>query len=123
MSYEPPPGAYPPPPPGPPGQPGQPGQPAWSPYGQRPQSSQKAIVALTLGCVSILLDCLCGPLGLIAAIAAIILGILARKEIARSGGVQTGNGMAVAGIATGAVSIVLVIALLVTWIVFRTTHS
>jgi putative exporter of polyketide antibiotics len=91
MSYD-----APPPPPPPPGGYGQYG----GGYAQ-PQTSKKAIWALVLGIVS-LICC-----GLIAGIPALILGNSAKKEIAASGGAQTGAGMAQAGVILGIISIVL----------------
>lgn len=77
--YPPPGGGYPPP--------GGPGD-----YG--PRTNQKAIVSLVTGIAGILC---CGPLG----IAAIIFGVMARKEIDQSGRMQTGSGLAMAGIILG----------------------
>lgn len=116
MSYDPPPGGYPPPPPPPAS-----GPYGGAPYVQQPKNSQKAIIALVLGCVSVLGACLCGPLGLIGGIAAIVLGVLARAEIARSEGTIVGNGMAIAAIATGALGTVAFLALIV--VVLVSTHS
>ena len=50
---------------------------------------------------------------MILAILGIVFGILARKEIAASAGQQKGEGMALAGIITGAAAIVLVVIVLV----------
>ena len=55
---------------------------------------------MILGIVGTLLCCL------LAGIPAIILGYIARKEIAASGGMQQGRGMATAGIILGIVGIV-----------------
>ena len=71
MSYTPPP----PPPPGPGG------------YAM-PQTNQKALWSMILGILS-LVCC-----GLLAGIPALILGNSAQKEIAASGGAQSGEGMA-----------------------------
>ncbi|MGH3457378.1 DUF4190 domain-containing protein [Aeromicrobium sp.] len=107
------PGAQPPPPPGgppppPPAPPGQPWQPSASAYGQpgAPGSvptNQKAIWALVLGIVGLV----CCGIGIVTAIPALIVGILARKEIGASGGTQAGSGMAIAGIILGIVGIIL----------------
>ena len=82
-----------PPPPGGPGQYG-------GGYAQ-PQTNKKSIWALVLGIVS-LICC-----GIFAGIPALILGNSAKKEIAASGGAQTGAGMAQAGVILGIISIVL----------------
>ncbi len=92
-----PPGAYPPgwygaSPPGP-----------YAGYGYYPvpqQTNSYAIAALVLSIVS-----LCG----IGSVLGIIFGLRARREIAASGGMQTGDGMALAGIIVGAVTLGLVV--------------
>ena len=58
-----------------------------------------------------------GPLccGIFTAIPALILGIMARKEIDASGGSQSGRGMAIAGIILGIVGIVLSLAIIAFW--------
>lgn len=92
MSYsEPPPPSY-----------GAPQQPA---YGGPPKNSGKAVAALVTGVVGLVTFC-CG-LFVVAGSAAIVLGFLARKEIAASGGRLTGNGMALAGIVLGVVEVVM----------------
>jgi hypothetical protein len=109
-SYPPPPPAgYPPPPPGygvPPGYPppaygapgwGQPGYGGPAPYGGQPRTSTLAIVAL-VGAF------FCSPVG-------IICGIIALGQIKRTG--EGGRGLAIAGIAIGAVSILLFVVALV----------
>lgn len=80
----PPPGGYPPPAPG--------------GYGQPPaKNSTKAIVGLVLGIVS-LLCC-----GLFTGIPAIIVSVIAKKEINSSNGQQTGGALATAGLVLGIV--------------------
>jgi len=86
MSYTPPP----PPPPGPGG------------YGYPvPQTNQKAMWSMILGIVSIVCC------GIFAGIPALILGSSAKNEITASGGMQTGEGMAKAGVILGWISIAL----------------
>jgi putative exporter of polyketide antibiotics len=88
MSY-----AGPPPPPDPSGGYG---------YGYaQPKTNQKAIWALVLGILG-LVCC-----GFIAGIPAVILGNSAKKEIAASGGAETGAGMAQAGFVLGIIAIAL----------------
>jgi hypothetical protein len=90
MSYTPPP---PPPPPGP----------GYGGYGYAaPQTNKKAVWALVTGILSIVC---CGPLGIVA----IILGRGAEREIAFSGGAQTGAGMAKAGFVLGIVGLALAV--------------
>lgn len=101
-------GSPPPPPPpnpwqAPPPAYGQPGVPVGS------ATNQKATWALILGIL--------GPFccGIFTAIPALILGIVARKEIDASGGSQTGRGMAIAGIILGIVGIVVSVLFIVFW--------
>jgi hypothetical protein len=85
--------SYPPPPPPPPDAGG---------YGYAaPRTNNKAIWALVLGILS-LVCC-----GVFAGIPALVLGNMAKNEIDASGGVQSGRGMAVAGLVLGIVSVVL----------------
>ena len=67
----------------------------------QPRTNQKATWALVTG----ILGMVC--CGLVAGVPALILGIIAKKEIAASGGAQSGSGMAQAGIILGVISIVL----------------
>lgn len=80
--------------------------------GLPPKTSGKAITSLATGIVSLPAIC-CWPLGVVLGILGIVFGILARKDIAASAGQQKGDGMALAGIITGAISIVLIIIVLV----------
>lgn len=71
----------------------------------------KATAALVTGIASLILSWCCF-LGL-GGIVAIALGVRARKEIAASGGTQQGDGLALAGIITGAIGVVLGLLVLV----------
>jgi hypothetical protein len=71
----------------------------------------KATAALVTGIASLVLSWCCG-LG-VAGVVAIVLGVKARREIAMSGGRQQGDGMALGGIITGAVAVVLGLLVLV----------
>lgn len=101
-------GGYTPPPPGggyPPaggGYPPQPGYPG-APYGGAPRQNQKALWSLIIGILSIPMGCY-ACLGWVG-IAAIILGGNAKKEIAASMGMQTGDGQAKAGVICGWVGV------------------
>jgi hypothetical protein len=75
-----------------------------------PRTSQKAIWALVTGLIGLIC---CSPAGIVA----LILGNSAKKEIATSGGAQTGAGMAQAGVILGIIAIVLMI---LTGILFAT---
>lgn len=114
MSYPPPPppggGGYPPPPPGAGGY-GQPGG-----YAQ-PQSNKKALWSMILGIVSIVCC------GILAGIPALILGNIAKKEIAAAGGMQSGGGMAKAGVILGIISIALTIIYIILYVTGVMTFS
>ena len=104
MSYTPPP---PPPPPGPGGY-------------ATPQTNQKALWSMILGILSIV------ACGLLAGVPALILGGSAKKEIAASGGAQSGEGMATAGVVLGWISVaisVLVVILFITLGAFATSTT
>ena len=76
-----------------------------SPYGGAPQASPRntlAIWSMVLGFVSVPFTCLCG-VGVVLGLAAIVLGWRAKEA-------PTGRGMAIAGIVTGAISVVLIVA-------------
>lgn len=74
-------------------------------YGGVPQSNNKALWSMIIGIVSIPLIC-CSCFAWIG-IAAIVLGNQAKREIAASGGMQTGEGQAKAGVILGWVGVVL----------------
>jgi len=80
-------------------------------YGAPPPNDGKAVTSLVFGILSLVC------FGIIAAIPAIVLGLLARRDIERSGGALGGNGLANTGIALGAVSSVISIASLVLLII------
>ena len=104
---------YPPPPPPPPGDDqgqgwGTPHPPPPN-YGypqgyaqQPPKTSPMAVTALVTGILG-LVCCGCG----VFSIAALVFGVLGKKEIAESNGAKTGAGMAQAGFILGIVGIVL----------------
>lgn len=106
-------GTPPPPPPG--GVPGWP--PPVGPAG--PVQNQKALAALILGLISIPFMFCCGCLGVGTGIASLICGILGRREIQASGGTQTGDGMALAGIIIGIIAIAVSILMTVLMVVLN----
>ncbi|CAN5408948.1 hypothetical protein BH09MYX1_BH09MYX1_63600 [soil metagenome] len=61
----------------------------------------KAVISLVLGILSIVCC-----FGILTGIPAIILGVLARRDIARSQGALGGEGMAIGGIVTGGIAVV-----------------
>lgn len=85
-----------------------PAQPSGVPYGNAPPSGQtnaQAVAALVLGIIGLLLAFLCWPLGILLCIAAIVFGFLGRSKAATMAG--SGGGMALAGIITGGLGILL----------------
>jgi len=73
------------------------------PYGapSRPKNNGLAVASLVCG--------ICGFVYLIPAILAIVFGFVARSQIKKSGGSQTGSGLALAGIIVGSAWIVLLV--------------
>ena len=106
--------------------PQQPGQPPYGYYGyagqgfMRPRNT-KAVAALWTGIGALVLTLCCGAgvLGLVP----IVLGVKARSEIRATGGQQDGDGMAVAGIVTGAVAVVLSIAFIAVIVIALATNG
>ena len=102
------------------------GQPYGPSYGAPPPgyapvlpTNTKATAALITGITALVLSWCCG-LGVLGLVA-VVLGMKGRSEVRRSQGTQTGEGLALAGIITGAIAVViglLVIALIV--VVFAT---
>jgi hypothetical protein len=83
-------------------------QPGYGPYGYqgyRPARNGKATAAMWTGIGTLVLTFCCG--GGILGVVPIVLGVKARKEIRAGGGQQEGDGMALAGIITGTIAIVL----------------
>lgn len=105
-SYPPPPmGGYPPPQPYPPGY----GDPYAAPYGNtQPHTNGLAIGSLVASLVGVPLAFFCF-IGGIGSIAGIVLGIIALNQIKQNG--EQGRGMAIAGIAVGAATVMLFIIL------------
>jgi hypothetical protein len=92
-----PPGGYPPPPPG-----SYPPAGGYGEYAAAPKDNTKAMVSMILGIVGVTICC--GSL--ILSVVAVVLSILATKEIAGSGGVQGGETKARVGLITGIIGIV-----------------
>jgi hypothetical protein len=81
------------------------------PYQSTPPSHTMAMTAMILGIVSFPLVCV--VLGVFLALGAIILGIIALVSISRNPVQYSGKGMAIAGIATGAGAIFIMVPLLI----------
>lgn len=87
------------------------------PYGMPvpPKNDPMAMTAMGVGIGAVVIGACtfcCGYLAFIpflGGIAAVILGIVARNNINKSGGAKTGSGQALAGIITGAVAVLLAI--------------
>lgn len=71
-------------------------------YAPVPTTNGKATASLITGVSTLVLSWCCG-LGLVGLVA-VFLGVRARTEIRLAGGAQDGDGLAVAGIVTGAVA-------------------
>lgn len=95
------------------------GQPGPAQYGYGEPAYQgmttdngKATAAMICGILGIVLTVLFWPVGVVLDIVAIVLGVLASREIKRSGGMQRGAGKAKAGLICGVVGLVLLVLLL-----------
>ena len=95
----------PPPPPPPPAMP-QPGA------GAPGQTNGLAVASLVLGILGIVS---CGYTFFVAPVLAVILGVIARKQIRERG--QSGDGMAVAGLIMGIVGLVISLILVILFVV------
>ena len=85
---------------------GQPAAPyAYGPTGAPGKTNGMAIGALCTGIASILFACCCAGLGIVAGGVGVTLGIIARKQIKERN--ESGDGMALAGLITGAVGAAL----------------
>jgi hypothetical protein len=70
-----------------------------------PRTNTMAILSLVLSLVS------CG----VGSIAAVILGHMAKRQIAESGGMETGEGLATAGLIIGYIGLALTVVGVVVW--------
>jgi len=77
---------------------------------QNPSTNGKAIASLITGISALVLAlCTCGVGGLVGLVAA-FLGFKGRGDIKASGGRQTGDGLALGGIITGLVAVLIAVA-------------
>ena len=79
----------------------------------RQGTSGKAISSLVFGIAALFLGLFCCGLGLVMGVPAIVLGRLARVEIAASGGLQSGMRLATTGIVLGIISCLMSVVLVV----------
>jgi hypothetical protein len=79
--------------------------------GTPPKTSGKAIASMVTGLVGLLTVC-CGFLA-ISSIVAIVLGVLARKDIRESNGQLKGDGMAKTGIITGIIGVLILVVVII----------
>jgi len=70
-----------------------------------------AVGAMATGIAGIPLSCCCGIFGAVAGVVAVVLGIIANNQISSRGG--KGKGMALTGIITGGVGVLIAIGLLI----------
>ena len=83
----------------------------YQPYGQPRGTSGMAMAAMWTGIGALVLSLCCGA-GILAGPVAIGLGAKARRDIQAGGGAQGGAGMALSGIITGIVAVLLSLAVL-----------
>jgi hypothetical protein len=93
----------------------------YQPYAPAPTTNGLAVASLVCGIVSMVggLACL---IGAAAAIPGLIMGLMALSRIGRSGGQEKGKGMAIAGIVTSGVGIV-VLFLFIVWGIANTVDQ
>ncbi|MCB2155707.1 DUF4190 domain-containing protein [bacterium] len=97
-----------PPPPSGGAAPPPPGMAPAPPVGGAPgKTNVLAIVSLITGIIAVIGLCCYGVGGLVFGLVGAITGFLARKQIAESNGMESGDGMALAGMICGAASVVL----------------
>lgn len=75
-----------------------------------------ALASMICGIAGLVLMWVCG-IGFAPAVAALIMGFVARGQINQSGGMEGGSGMALTGIITGGIAVLLSLLFLVIWLV------
>jgi hypothetical protein len=98
-----------------------PAPPAYPSAGQQQQQTTAALVSLIFGIVAFTIGWLCLgiPLGLVA----VVLGLVALSQIRRDPAKYGGKPLAIGGIVTGGIVMLVKLALLVIWIVALTFGS
>ena len=72
-----------------------------------PPRNNRALIALVTGIASIVFAFCCSPIGLVLGLVGAVLGYLTRAEIARTGVGKESENLALGGLITGAVGVVL----------------
>lgn len=85
--------------------------------GVTPGNNVLALISMILGIAGLVLMCAYG-IGFLPGAAGLVLGFVGRSQINRSGGLQGGSGMAMAGIIMGAIAVGLSVIVLVAILVF-----
>jgi Na+/proline symporter len=80
--------------------------------GGAPQNDPLALASIGVGVFSLITCFCCGLFGLPFPIAAVVLGVLSMNRINKEPDRYTGKNLAIAGIAVGAVSLVLTIVMI-----------
>lgn len=101
--------------------------PAGMPYGnpayQAPSTNGMAIAALVCGIASLGVGFITCGIGSVAAIPAVILGHMSRKQIRESNGTQQGDGMALAGLITGYIGVGVLVLVIILFIIGAASDS
>lgn len=79
-------------------------------FSELPKANQLALWSMITGIAAIPLLCTCG-VGFFAGVAAVVMGFVAKNDIERSQGAQSGAGQALAGIILGSTAIGLALLL------------
>ena len=79
-----------------------------------------AIVSLCTGILGLVF---CGFCLAIPSIAAVVTGVMGRNQIRASNGLETGDGLALGGLITGAIGIVLSLVVVSIWIIGAASGS
>ena len=85
---------------------GAPGAPPPFPTAAPPRNN-RALISLVTGIASIVFAFCCGPIGLVLGLVGAVLGYLTRAEIGRTGVGKESENLALGGLITGAVGVIL----------------
>jgi hypothetical protein len=93
-------------------------QPGAFPGALQPANNGMAIASLITGITSVPLALCCIGLGPLVGVVGVILGFVARNQINRSAGAQTGSGLALGGLICGGIGILIGAIFVVAEIIF-----